>query len=206
MTEEMQKNMEIQILEAAEILFIEQGLNATTTGQIAKLAGCNQALVHYYYRTKEKLFEQVFEKKIRTTISNLTLNFDTLGSFQDKICTLIERHFDFLSQNSKLVTFLFNEVKRNPKIFQSLISKIAVLPMETMQRIDKELKEEVKKGTVADISGLELLQNAVSLNVGFVLLIPIFKMIMNFSDEQINSILKNRKEEIVRTILARLKP
>jgi len=206
MTDETQKNMEIQILEAAEILFIEQGLNTTTTGQIAKLAGCNQALVHYYYRTKEKLFEQVFEKKIRTTISNLTLNFDTLGSFQDKICTLIERHFDFLSQNSKLVTFLFNEIKRNPKIFQSLISKIAVLPMETMLQIDKELKEEIKKGTVADISGLELLQNAVSLNVGFVLLIPIFKMIMNFSDEQINSILKNRKEEIVRTILARLKP
>jgi AcrR family transcriptional regulator len=201
-----QKNMEVLILEAAETLFIEQGLTATTTSQIAKLAGCNQALVHYYYRTKEKLFEQVFEKKIRETFSKLTLNFDTLGSFQEKICTLIERHFDFLSQNSKLVAFLYNEVKTNPKIFQSLIGKIAFLPMETMQQIDKELKEEIKKGTVAEISGMELLQNAVTLNVGFILLLPIFKTFTNFSDEQINALVKNRKEEVIRTLLARLKP
>jgi len=200
------KNMETQILEAAEILFVEQGLNTTTTGQIAKLAGCNQALVHYYYRTKEKLFEQVFEKKVRTTISNLTLNFDSLGTFQEKICTLVERHFDFLSQNSKLVAFLYNEVKRNPKIFQSLIGKIAGLPMETMQRIDKELKEEIKKGRVAEISGLDLLQNVISLNVGFVLLLPAFEMLAHLSEEQIDILLKNRKEEITRTILARLKP
>jgi AcrR family transcriptional regulator len=206
MTDETQKNMEDKILEAAEILFLEQGLNATTTGQIAKLAGCNQALIHYYYRTKEKLFEQVFEKKIRVTFSNLTLNFNTLGSFQDKICILVERHFDFLSQNPKLVTFLYNEIKTNPKIFQSLIGKIAVLPMETMQQIDKELKEEIKKGTVAEISGMELLQNVVSLNVGFILLLPMLKMVANFSDEQLDTLLKNRKEEIIRIILARLKP
>jgi AcrR family transcriptional regulator len=206
MTDETQKNMEDKILEAAEILFLEQGFAATTTGQIAKLAGCNQALVHYYYRTKEKLFEQVFEKKIRLTFSNLTLNFNTLGSFQDKICTLIERHFDFLSQNSKLVAFVYNEAKTNPTVFKSLISKISVLPIETMQQIDKELKEEIKKGTIAEISGLELFLNAVSLNVGFILLLPIFKMATNFSDEQINILLKNRKEEIIRTLLARLKP
>jgi AcrR family transcriptional regulator len=206
MNGEAQKNMEIQILEAAEILFIEQGLNATTTGQIAKMAGCNQALVHYYYRTKEKLFEQVFEKKVKETFSKLTLNFDTLGSFQDKICTLVERHFHFLSQNSKLVAFLYNEVKRNPKIFQSLIGKVAFLPMETMQQIDKELKEEIKKGTVAEISGIELLQNVVTLNVGFILMLPVLSVIANFTEEQINSIIQNRKEEIIRIIIARLRP
>jgi len=206
MTDEVQKSMENKILEAAEILFLEQGLNATTTGQIAKLAGCNQALVHYYYRTKEKLFEQVFEKKIRTIFANLTLNFDTLGSFQEKIRTLIERHFDFLSQNPKLVTFVYNEAKTNPKIFQSLIGKIAFIPLETMQQIENELQIEIKKGSVAKISGMELLLDAASLNVGFFLMLPIFKMVMNFSDEQLHVLTKNRKEEIVRTVLARLKP
>ncbi|MDR0206363.1 MAG: hypothetical protein LBI45_03790 [Bacteroidales bacterium] len=62
---------------------------------------------------------------------------------------MVERHFDFLSQNSKLVVFLYNEVKRNPKIFQSLIGKIAGLPIETMQLNNKGLKEEIIRTILA---------------------------------------------------------
>ena len=66
-----ERSMEQTILGAAETLFIEQGFDKTSTGQIAKLAGCNQALVHYYYRTKEKLFDLVFEKKMRMALNNI---------------------------------------------------------------------------------------------------------------------------------------
>ena len=59
------ENTEAAILEAAEKLFMEQGFASTTTMQIAKRAGCNQALVHYYFRTKDNLFEKIFEEKVR---------------------------------------------------------------------------------------------------------------------------------------------
>ena len=65
------KSMEFQILEAAEKLFLKQGYVKTSIGQIAKLAGCNQALVHYYYRTKDNLFEKIFEEKVGIIVMNI---------------------------------------------------------------------------------------------------------------------------------------
>ena len=55
-----EENMEYKILKAAEKLFLEQGFIRTKMAQIAEEAGCNQALVHYYYRTKELLFEKIY--------------------------------------------------------------------------------------------------------------------------------------------------
>ncbi|MDD4922908.1 MAG: TetR/AcrR family transcriptional regulator, partial [Bacteroidales bacterium] len=63
MTTKKENTTELAILDAAEELFLKSGYAKTSTVQIAKLAGCNQALVHYYYRSKENLFRQVFEKK-----------------------------------------------------------------------------------------------------------------------------------------------
>ena len=56
--------MEIQILETAEKLFLEKGFASTSTTEIAREVGCNQALVHYYFRTKENLFNTIFEQKL----------------------------------------------------------------------------------------------------------------------------------------------
>jgi AcrR family transcriptional regulator len=58
-----ESSMEQSILDAAEKLFLEKGFAATSTTQIAKEVGCNQALVHYYFRTKDNLFNRIFEKK-----------------------------------------------------------------------------------------------------------------------------------------------
>jgi len=58
-------NTEQQILQSAEELFLEKGFSNTSTTEIAKRAGCNQALVHYYFRTKENLFQQIFLSKLQ---------------------------------------------------------------------------------------------------------------------------------------------
>ena len=56
------EEMENKILEAAQELFLEKGYMATSTVDIAKKVGCNQALVHYYFRTKQNLFKQIYLK------------------------------------------------------------------------------------------------------------------------------------------------
>ena len=89
-------NMEQKILEVAERLFMEQGFTATTTAKIAKEAGCNQALVHYYYRTKEQLFERIYREKMQLMVTSVT-SINTSGStFEEKVASIIEAHWDFL--------------------------------------------------------------------------------------------------------------
>ena len=97
-TEKTAKNetepMEQAILRAAERLFLDKGFALTSTTEIAREAGCNQALVHYYFRTKENLFEKIFEQKIRMLISNIFSIDREGGTFEEKLRRKIEAHFE----------------------------------------------------------------------------------------------------------------
>ena len=64
-----EQSMEQAILEEAEKLFLEKGFALTSTTEIAKRVGCNQALVHYYFRTKDNLFNTIFRTKIQSLLS-----------------------------------------------------------------------------------------------------------------------------------------
>ena len=108
-----EENMEYKILKAAEKLFLEQGFIRTKMAQIAEEAGCNQALVHYYYRTKELLFEKIYEEKIEQMLSNLLITTSSDAPFEEKILNLISVHFEFLKQNPQLPAFSLNEGLNN---------------------------------------------------------------------------------------------
>jgi AcrR family transcriptional regulator len=90
------QNMEKTILEAAEKLFLEKGFAMVSTTQIAKVAGCNQALVHYYFRTKDRLFEAIFAEKLKTFFSVIFQPQDESLTFEEKLKKYIGAHFDIL--------------------------------------------------------------------------------------------------------------
>ena len=118
-TEKTAKNetepMEQAILRAAERLFLDKGFALTSTTEIAREAGCNQALVHYYFRTKENLFEKIFEQKIRMLISNIFSIDREGGTFEEKLRRKIEAHFEILKKNPKIPFLVINEITTNPE-------------------------------------------------------------------------------------------
>ncbi|MDR2406976.1 MAG: TetR family transcriptional regulator [Bacteroidales bacterium] len=197
--------MEFQILEAAEKLFLEQGFAKTTTGQIANLAACNQALVHYYYRTKDKLFERIFDEKIKLLVSNF-INVKTEGNtFEERLKVMIESHFEFLENNPKLPPFIYRELSDNLDRAKMLIERIRTYPENLLTMMKQELEAEKAKGTIRDIAPIDLIISIISLNVMPFLMKPIFQFALNTSDKQIEKIMKNRKKEIVDMVLARLR-
>ena len=206
MKEEYSKNMEDKILEVAKTLFIKQGFDKTTTGQIASIAGCNQALVHYYYRTKDNLFERIIEKRLKDSLPVILLCFEVSGTFEEKINNLINSHFDFLLENFDFIHFVYKEATSDLGRLIKLIGKNVNFPIDIILQLDKELKEEIKKGNILEISVMELLITIATLNGGFFLTLPIIRKILNYSDEQIDVLVKERKKEITQTIFARLKP
>jgi len=78
-------NTEQMILETAERLFLRKGYAMTSTTEIAREVGCNQALVHYYFRTKDRLFEAIFEKKVRLFVSTLLQVTHEEVPFEEKL-------------------------------------------------------------------------------------------------------------------------
>lgn len=200
------QNMELKILESAEKLFLEQGFLKTTTGQIAQLAGCNQALVHYYYRTKEQLFERVYEQKIQLLFSNFIAEVETCDSFEESITRMVRMHFRFLKENPMLPSFLLNECLNNPLERKSALkARLSVLIPTVKRRLEETLNREIAAGNIRPISVLDLLFSIISLNVMPFLVMPLFQTLSGSSDEEMQTLLAHREEETVNLILARLK-
>ena len=198
--------MELKILESAEKLFLEQGFLKTTTGQIAQLAGCNQALVHYYYRTKEQLFERVYEQKIQLLFSNFIAEVETCDSFEESITRMVRMHFRFLKENPMLPSFLLNESLNNPlERMSALKARLSVLIPTVKRRLEETLNREIAAGNIRPISVLDLLFSIISLNVMPFLVMPLFQTLTDSSDEDMQTLLAHREEEAVNLILARLK-
>ena len=112
------------ILKAAEELFLEQGFEQTTTKQIAQRAGCNQALLHYYYRTKDNLFVQIFEEKAKFIATHFLDINSTAQTLEERISQMVELHFELFRKNPRLVPFLLKEVLSDPVRVAPILDKI----------------------------------------------------------------------------------
>ncbi|WP_020529919.1 TetR/AcrR family transcriptional regulator [Flexithrix dorotheae] len=201
-----EEKMEITILKVATRLFLEKGFKATSTTEIAKEAGCNQALVHYYYRTKDKLFDAIFEKKIKVFIGSLLQIGHEDLPFEEKLKKKIESHFDAIKEDPRLPLFFFGEINSNPKRMESIREIIGDLPQMVLVQMQKELDEEISKGNVRPMTVYDLLLSIVSLNIIVFLAEPMFKTITKISDEEFSKLRERRKKENVEIILRSLKP
>jgi len=199
------ENAEERILKAAESLFLEHGFTKTTMGQIAKLAGCNQALVHYYYRTKERLFERVFESKVRSVVTNILAIDKGEGSFEQKIAQMVGAHFDFLVQNPLYLPFIVGELLANPERFAPLIDHHGHYPRRVFEMLDAELRREVERGTIRPISAGDLVATIMSLNVAPFIVWPAIHRLAIMPDVTTEAWLAERRQENIDTVLARLK-
>lgn len=206
MTGESDLTMELKILQAAERLFLEKGFALTSTGEIAKEAGCNQALVHYYFRTKDRLFETIFRKKIVVFITDFMQIGEANISFEEKLTRKIEAHFDMLDANRQLPFLFLNELITNPARISSIKENFGALPSKAYRQFCKELAIEIGKGTVRDISPLDIVLSVFSLNIVVFLMQPVFREVFGMDERAFRELADRRKKENVAIVLASLRP
>jgi AcrR family transcriptional regulator len=201
------QSMEQTILEVAEKLFLEKGFASTSTTQIAKGAGCNQALVHYYFRTKENLFNTIFEQKFRYFFEHIfeIKNLEKLP-FEQKVRHVVESHFDFLRQNPKIPLLVSSQLSRLPEQIQELRSKLQNVPQELLAHMNAELQHEIAAGHARDIDMLDIILTMVMQNVGLFIMLPMASGLLQLSDEQLEEIITHRREENVQVVLRYIKP
>jgi len=114
---------ETKILEAAKSVFLEFGLYGARMHTIADRAGINKALLHYYFRTKEKLFDRVFESALDRYFSNMDVMSDERLDFIERVHRLADRFLDFLTEYPQMALFLIKEVSTNESLFIERIER-----------------------------------------------------------------------------------
>jgi transcriptional regulator len=203
----MIQDTEIRILEAAERLFLKQGFKATTTSQIAKEAGCNQALVHYYYRTKEKLFESIWIGKVKLLVASFSDLHLSYNSIEELVTEIINEHWTFLVKNSDLMLFILREMLNGTKFeYEQIMEEVWLSLGSTLSSIDTILNKEIQMGKINPISSKDLLFTIFSLDVFPFILPSLLKDKIKNSDTRcMLDEIKNRKEEVIKTVLARLR-
>jgi TetR/AcrR family transcriptional regulator len=121
---ENDKLTEERIFEAATDVFIDKGMDGARMKDIAGSAGINKALLHYYFRTKDQLFNSVFEMLARKVLKKFAPVFDENLTLEAKIRFFFKEHISFLQENPKLPGFILNEINRNPARIRKLLKNI----------------------------------------------------------------------------------
>jgi AcrR family transcriptional regulator len=182
---------EEKIKEAARKLFTQKGFAATRTRDIAEEAGINLALLNYYFRSKQKLFDLIMMENFRNFLAHIGVNFkDASLPMEQKIQRIVAAYIDFLTRFPDLPLFILNEIRGNP-------SKIAKRINDDLGPIRSEFIRELAAANAAGKIALDPFQfiaNLIGLTVFPFVSKPILQRLLAVSDEQFNENMQKRKQ------------
>ncbi len=185
---------EEKIKEAAQKIFHKKGYAATRTRDIAEEAGVNLALLNYYFRSKEKLFDIIMLAtltKFAFTIKNILNN--EKSSLEDKIELIASNYIDFLSKEQNVPMFMLSEIHNNPK---KILKKIPLKKLVQNSVFIKQYKEAVEEGKITEPNINQFVINLMSLIIFPFIGQPILQEIHGLNDEQYYNLLQQRKKMI----------
>ncbi len=199
------RNSKKAILEAAEAEFLEVGFHGATTASIAKRAGVTHAMLHYYFSTKENLYDVFISEKLKIVKGILFPVFLTEGvDIVERVKMVIDRQFEYINEHPYLPRFMLNEVLTKPDRFKQLISNTVLSEMDKFSQIQNELDKAADEERINRITLPNLIINILSLNIISQMMAPIIYDVMPGTGENNNEFLEIRKREIIETITRRL--
>lgn len=160
---ENDKLTEEKIFEAATEVFVDKGMDGARMQDIASHAGINKALLHYYYRTKDQLFNAVFEMIAKKVLRKFAPVFDDKLTLEEKIRFFFREHIAFLQENPKLPGFILNEINRNPARIKKLLSNIHVEKL--WDQLYEQHKNELDKYNITKDSLPQIMISVAALSV-----------------------------------------
>lgn len=205
MSELEKQSNEQKILVAAEQEFLTKGFDGARTTSIAKAAGVTHAMLHYYFRTKEQLFERILDEKVSVMSKVL---FPAWGDpdlpFLNRLTMIISAHFDFLVENPLLPRFLINEILSRPERYELLQSRISQYAGVVFDNLQTEITKSVEKGEILPVDGKMLFINVMSLNVFTFIAYPLLETAMGDLMADRERFLAARKAENIEVIMSRI--
>ena len=191
---------EERIKAAARKVFHQKGFAGTRTRDIAEEAGINHAMLNYYFRSKEKLFEMVMMETMAQFFKgvNLMLN-DESTSLDEKIDLIVSNYVDLLLKEPELPTFILNEVRPNPQAF---VEQNPIKEALTHSVLTRQYAEAVARGEITEPNLMQAILNVIGLVIFPFIAKPILTSIINIPEEQYKVLMLQRKTLIPQWVKA----
>lgn len=193
------KEAEKKILVAARKVFMRKGMAGARMQDIADQAGINKALLHYYFRDKDKLFELVFLDEAQKFFPKINSIFNSDAPLFGKIENFVTEYIDEMQENPYLPWFVMNELHRDADQFMYKIWGKENLPKPG--KFLEQIEQEIKSGRIKKISPMHLLMNMISMTIFPFIGKPMFVRNLRLTDKQFEEIMEQRKKEIPKFII-----
>jgi TetR/AcrR family transcriptional regulator len=198
MNEIKKDNTEEKILNAAQEVFIQKGMDGSRMQEIADHAGINKALLHYYFRTKQKLFEAIFKKVFKHVFPKIEMLILSDKPLEEKLGTFIEKYIDVLIMNPYLPTFIIKEMHRDPDFLSSVMKSQGIHPEKIINVFEKEMEA----GKIRKMNPKDLMINVLGLCIFPFATKPLMKIMFFENDKKkYNQFLQNRKTTVKEFVL-----
>ncbi len=186
---------EEKIKEAARKVFQQKGYAGARTRDIAEEAGINLALLNYYYRSKEKLFELVLDESILEISKSLRILLnDDSPLFGGKIDMIVDKYIDVVSTNPSLPLFVLGEIQANPQKFQKKLG----IPEAFISNshLYKQIHEQLKSVGMQEINPMHIIINIISMTIFPFVGKPLIKNVSGMDEPEFNRFIEERRKFI----------
>ncbi len=189
---------EAKILNAARKIFQIKGLAGARMQEIADEAGINKAMLHYYYRNKDQLFQAVFSEAVGRIFPIIVQILSYEIPLFDKIRIFVKEYIGILKENPYLPGFVLNEITHHPDKFRELFFDNGI---EFPKIFYDDINKAIEKGEIIEIEPLMLLVNIIALCVFPIVAKPVVKGIYNLTEDEYNTFLEKREYEVADFII-----
>ena len=205
------RDTEQRILDAAHRVFLRRGSAGARTQEIADEAGVNKALLHYYFRSKDRLAEAVFRRAATALFPPVLSILGSDGDLERKIERVVRHELDVLLEHPYLPGYILAEVTHHPERVGQLLPAMtgiqlsAVVP-QLLVGLERQIRERVAAGSMRPITADQLVINLLSLCVFPFAARPIVQAIFGLDDAAFARFIERRKRELPAFFLHALRP
>lgn len=194
---------ENKILAAARAVFLRKGLDGARMQEIADEAGINKALLHYYFRNKEKLFRAILKMTFSRAFPDVMEIMKSGMPIHDKIAAFIDRYTDILREEPFLPGFMLREIQRDPSGVRQILKDSGMNP----SLITGQFRKEMEAGNIRSMNPDELMINIISLTVFPFAMAPLAgEMFFQGDTEKYAAFLDHRKKSIAEFVTLAITP
>jgi TetR/AcrR family transcriptional regulator len=202
---------ERRILQAAREVFMRRGTAGARMHEIAEEAGVNQALLHYYFRTKDGLSEAVFREAAARLVPAVAQVLGSEGSLEQKVERFVHLYIDTVRKTPFLPGYVLAELHHHPERLPGLVTRlVGVDPVPVTRalrhRLDVQLRERAAAGTMRPISPEQFLVNVLALCVFPFAARPMLNVAFGMDERAFQRFLDERRAALPGFILNALRP
>ena len=193
---------EADILKAAKRIFERKGMFGTRMQEIADEAGINKALLHYYYRSKQLLFEAVFTQAFGIMAPKLEAIINSELSLEEKIRGFSANYITFINKHPYLPNFIIQELNNNPKFLEKLVDNNK---FPDFSGFNKQVLQMIDNKVIKPIDPNQLFINIMCLNVFPFIGAPLLKGLTQTNDTEYQLLIDERKTQVADFIINAIK-